>query len=142
LFGCGMYFINMALLYLRNVCNCSDRHGISSRKTPAFISVVARTLSRRLHRDSAGGIFSPKFSLLKLFCYRKSGFVKSGDPGGRTLFLMNWTQRVLLGYSFKCFALSSKPSSPRVGIVLCISYCLLEAFCLMTLSVFSIVRHR
>jgi len=35
--------------------------------------------------DSAGGIFSPKFSLLELFCYRKWGFVKSGDPGGRSL---------------------------------------------------------
>jgi hypothetical protein len=137
-----MYFINMALPYLRNVCNCSNRHGISSRKTPAFISVVVRTLSCRLHRDSAGGIFSPMFCLMELFCYRKSGFVESGDPGGRSLFLMNGTQRVLLGYSFKCLAFSSKPSSPRAGIVLCIFYCLLEAFCLMTLSVVSIVWRR
>jgi hypothetical protein len=75
-----------------------------------------------LHPDSACGIFSPKFSLLELFCYRKSGFVKSNDPGGRNLFLMNGMQRVLLGYGFICVAFSSKPSSPRVDIVLCISY--------------------
>jgi hypothetical protein len=129
--------------YHTSKCNCFNRHGVSSRKTPAFISVVVRASSCRLHPDSAGGIFSPKFSLRELFCYRKSGFVKSGDEGGRNLFLMNGMQRVQLGYGFICLAFSSKPSSPRAGIAfaLCISYWLLEAYCLMTLLI-SVVQRR
>ena len=120
------------------MCNFFNRYGVSFRKTPAFISVVVRASSCRLHL-----ILPVVYSVLSFHfwnCFATgSGGLSSPVIRVAAVFLMNGMQRVLLGYGFICLAFSSKPSSLRVGIVLCISYWLLESYCLMTLSI-SIVQ--